>query len=128
MLFVCTGNLCRSPSAAQLLAARLAEKTAIKEATKHTFENIAELWRQSPIAYFDQVETPMLIIHSEGDLRCNVAQSEQVFTALQQRGIESRFIRYPQSTFHGMSRSGPPDLRIHRLHEILKWWKKHLAN
>ena len=25
MLFVCTGNLCRSPSAAQLLAARLAE-------------------------------------------------------------------------------------------------------
>jgi len=93
-----------------------------------SLENIAELWRQSPIAYFDQVETPMLIIHSEGDLRCNVAQSEQVFTALQQRGIESRFIRYPQSTFHGMSRSGPPDLRIHRLHEILKWWKKHLAN
>jgi dipeptidyl aminopeptidase/acylaminoacyl peptidase len=91
-----------------------------------SLENIAELWRQSPIAYFDQVETPMLIIHSEGDLRCNIGQSEAVFTALQQRGIESRFVRYPQSTFHGLSRSGPPDLRIHRLHEILNWWKKHL--
>ncbi|HRF60431.1 MAG TPA: S9 family peptidase [Fimbriimonadaceae bacterium] len=87
---------------------------------------ITELWRQSPISYFDKVETPMLIIHSEGDLRCNVEQAEQVFTALQVRGIESRFVRYPVSTSHGMSRGGPPDLRLHRLGEILRWWEKHL--
>ena len=91
-----------------------------------SLESIAELWRQSPIAYFDQVDTPMLIIHSEGDLRCNVEQSESVFTALQQRNVPSRFVRYPQSTFHGMSRSGPPDLRVHRLGEILDWWEKYL--
>ncbi len=90
-------------------------------------KQIEPLWRQSPIAYFEKVKTPTLIIHSEGDLRCNVEQSEQVFTALQQEGIPSRFVRYPVSTFHGMSRSGPPDLRIHRLHEILSWWKKYLA-
>lgn len=90
-------------------------------------ESIAELWKQSPIAYFDRVDTPMLVLHSEGDLRCNIEQSESVFSALQQRGIPSRFVRYPQSTFHGMSRSGPPDLRIHRLGEILEWWKKYLG-
>lgn len=87
---------------------------------------IKELWRQSPIAYFEHVRTPTLIIHSEGDLRCNIEQSEQVFTALQMQGIESRFVRYPVSTSHGMSRSGPPDLRLHRLGEILRWWERHL--
>lgn len=88
---------------------------------------IAKLWQQSPLASFDQVTTPMLIIHSEGDLRCNVEQSEQVFHALKMQGIEARFVRYPVSTSHGMSRNGPPDLRLHRLGEMLSWWGRHLA-
>ncbi len=87
---------------------------------------IADLWRDSPMAYFDQVKTPMLIIHSEGDLRCNIEQSEQVFSALQEQGILSRFVRYPLNTSHGMSRNGPPDLRIHRLKEIVAWWGRTL--
>lgn len=92
-----------------------------------SLDDIKELWRQSPIAYFTGVVTPTLVIHSEGDLRCNVEQSEQVFTALQSQGVESRFVRYPKSTFHGMSRNGPADLRIHRLGEIVAWWKKFLS-
>ena len=86
-----------------------------------------DLWEQSPIRCFTKVKTPTLIIHSEGDLRCNVEQAEQVFTALQLRGVRSRFVRYPVTTSHGMSRSGPPDLRVHRLHQILAWWKEHLG-
>jgi len=89
-------------------------------------DDIRELWRQSPISYFKNVKTPTLIIHSEGDLRCNVEQSEEIFVALQMQGIESRFVRYPQNTSHGMSRGGPPDLRLHRLGEILSWWDRHL--
>jgi len=88
--------------------------------------DIKELWRQSPIAYFQNVRTPTLIIHSAGDLRCNIEQGEQVFTALQMEGIDSRLVRYPDTTFHGMSRSGPPDLRLHRLGEILGWLDKYL--
>jgi acylaminoacyl-peptidase len=85
------------------------------------------LWDQSPMKYMGNAKTPTLIIHSEGDLRCNVEQSEQVFTALKLRGVPTRFVRYPQSTSHGMSRSGPPDLRIHRLNQILDWYKMYLA-
>lgn len=88
--------------------------------------DIAELWRVSPIAYFKNVKTPTLIIHSEGDLRCNVEQGEQVFTALKMEGIPARFVRYPKSTSHGMSRSGPADLRMHRLNEIVSWWSRYL--
>lgn len=90
-------------------------------------DKIKSLWRQSPLAYFDQVKTPTLIIHSEGDLRCNVEQSDQVFHALQAQGIDSRYVRYPVSTSHGMSRGGPPDLRLHRLGEISKWWQRHFS-
>ncbi len=89
-------------------------------------EEMKELWRQSPIAYFNLVKTPTLVIHSEGDLRCNIEQSEQVFAALQMQGIESRFVRYPVSTSHGMSRSGPPDMRLHRLGEITGWLSRYL--
>ena len=92
-----------------------------------SLEDIAELWRQSPIAYFQNVKTPTLVIHSEGDLRCNVEQGEQVFTALQQQGVPSRFVRYPVSTSHGLSRSGPPDLRLHRIGEYLGWIKRWLG-
>jgi dipeptidyl aminopeptidase/acylaminoacyl peptidase len=82
------------------------------------------LWKSSPSAHFKGVRTPTLIIHSEGDLRCNVEQSEQVHAALVAQGVPTRFVRYPVSTSHGMSRNGPPDLRIHRLREILAWWKR----
>ena len=91
-----------------------------------SLEDISDLWKVSPIAYFTEVTTPTLVIHSEGDLRCNVEQGEQVFTALKMQGIPSRLVRYPRSTSHGMSRSGPADLRMHRLKEILSWWNRYL--
>jgi dipeptidyl aminopeptidase/acylaminoacyl peptidase len=82
------------------------------------------MWKSSPIASFGKARTPLLLIHSEGDLRCNIEQSEQIHAAMVVRGVPTRFVRYPRETSHGMSRSGPPDLRIHRLNEILEWWKK----
>ena len=88
--------------------------------------NLKDLWRQSPAAYFDKVQTPTLIIHSEGDMRCNVEQAEQVFYVLKSVGVKTRFVRYPANSSHGLSRNGPPDLRLHRLGEIVKWWRKWL--
>jgi dipeptidyl aminopeptidase/acylaminoacyl peptidase len=84
-------------------------------------------WDRSPMKYLSNVKTPTLIIHSEGDLRCNIEQAEQLYSALKVMGVPARFVRYPSSTSHGMSRNGPPDLRIHRLQQILAWWKKYLT-
>jgi len=91
------------------------------------FDRPDALWRASPIAHFRTVRTPMLLIHSEGDLRCNIEQSEQIHTALCTLGVPTRFVRYPLETSHGMSRAGPPDMRIHRLHQITQWWKRWMA-
>jgi dipeptidyl aminopeptidase/acylaminoacyl peptidase len=93
----------------------------------NSWDNTEAIWEQSPLKHFGNVKTPTLIIHSEGDLRCNVEQAEQVFVALKLRKVPTRFVRYPTSTSHGLSRSGPPDLRLHRLLQILEWWKKYLA-
>jgi dipeptidyl aminopeptidase/acylaminoacyl peptidase len=93
----------------------------------NSWDRTEAIWEQSPLKHFGNVKTPTLIIHSEGDLRCNVEQAEQVFVALKLRKVPTRFVRYPSSTSHGLSRSGPPDLRLHRLAQILEWWKKYLG-
>jgi dipeptidyl aminopeptidase/acylaminoacyl peptidase len=93
----------------------------------NSWDQTDALWEQSPLKHFGNVNTPTLIIHSEGDLRCNVEQAEQVFVALKLRKVPTRFVRYPSNTSHGLSRSGPPDLRLHRLHQILNWWQRYLG-
>jgi dipeptidyl aminopeptidase/acylaminoacyl peptidase len=93
----------------------------------NSWDSPEALWEQSPLKYFGKVKTPTLIIHSEGDLRCNIEQAEQVFAALKLRNVAAKLVRYPRSTSHGMSRCGPPDMRVHRLHQILSWWKKYLG-
>ena len=90
------------------------------------FDRPEDLWEASPVKHLKGVKTPTLIIHSEGDLRCNIEQSEQVHAALSVQGVPCRFVRYPRSSSHGMSRSGAPDLRLHRLGEIIDWWKSYL--
>lgn len=84
------------------------------------------LWDHSPLKYAGDIHTPLLIIHSEGDLRCPIEQAEQLFAALKVQGKDALLVRYPQDSSHGMSRSGPPDLRAQRLEQILQWWAKHL--
>lgn len=88
------------------------------------FDRPEQLWESSPIKHFKNVKTPTLIVHSEGDLRCNIEQGEQVFAALKLLGVETKMIRYPANTSHGMSRGGPPDLRIHRLEAMLDWFSR----
>ena len=92
----------------------------------NTWDRTETLWRQSPLPYLGNCRTPTLIIHSEGDLRCNIEQAEQLFHVLEHLRVPTRFVRYPRSTSHGMSRSGPPDMRRHRLGQILAWWERWL--
>ncbi len=83
-------------------------------------------WDMSPIKYVDQVRTPLLIIHSEGDLRCPISQAEEWYTALKWLKQEVVFVRYPRETSHGLSRGGPIDLRFDRLTRIAEWLDKYL--
>ncbi len=73
----------------------------------------------------DNVETPLLILHSEKDYRCPIEQAEQLFIALKHRKKETKFVRFPESN-HELSRSGKPTLRINRLEYIRDWFVDYL--
>lgn len=52
--------------------------------------------RFSPHRFVQNWDTPMLVIHGQKDFRVPVTEGMQAFTALQLRGIESRFLYYPE--------------------------------
>jgi dipeptidyl aminopeptidase/acylaminoacyl peptidase len=79
----------------------------------------------SPITYYKNVKTPVLIIHSEQDLRCNIEQAEQMFVMLKVLGKAVEMVRFPHEP-HGLSRHGRPDRRVARLEWILKWFDRYL--
>jgi dipeptidyl aminopeptidase/acylaminoacyl peptidase len=81
--------------------------------------------KRSPITYFEKVRTPVLIIHSEKDLRCHIEQAEQMFVKLKVLGKKVEMVRFPDEP-HGLSRHGRPDRRIARLEWILKWFDRYL--
>jgi dipeptidyl aminopeptidase/acylaminoacyl peptidase len=83
------------------------------------------LLRHSPISYVDRITTPLLILHSEQDLRCPIEQAEQLFTALKFLDREVLFIRIPEES-HDLSRSGTPSRRMARLHHLVGWFDSHL--
>ncbi|RSD29308.1 S9 family peptidase [Mesobacillus subterraneus] len=87
--------------------------------------DLETLWKHSPLAYANQINTPLLILHSEKDYRCPIEQAEQLFIALKRQGKETKFIRFPESN-HELSRSGKPNLRLSRLQSIVDWFNKYL--
>ena len=91
----------------------------------HQWENPELYWRYSPIAYVQNIRTPLLLLHSEEDLRCPIEQAEQLFTALKQMRREVRFVRFPGEN-HELSRSGKPSHRVQRFGYILDWFAEKL--
>ncbi|MEA2621404.1 MAG: hypothetical protein QOH61_314 [Chloroflexota bacterium] len=82
-------------------------------------------WRHSPIAYAKDIHTPLLIQHSEKDLRCPITQGEELFTALRSLKREVRFMRVPDES-HELTRSGAPFRRVENINRIRDWFVHYL--
>ncbi len=82
-------------------------------------------WERSPLAYVKNITTPLLILHSENDLRCPIGEGEQLFAALKKLGREVVFARFPNES-HDLSRNGQPQHRLERLRLIADWFTKHI--
>jgi dipeptidyl aminopeptidase/acylaminoacyl peptidase len=90
------------------------------------FDDPDEYLRVSPMTYVHNIDTPLLIIHSEDDLRCPIEQAEQLFVALRLLGKDVEFYRFPAEG-HELSRSGSPVHRVQRAELILDFFGKHLS-
>ena len=79
----------------------------------------------SPWTYAKQIETPLLILHSENDLRCNIEQAEQLFTTLRLLKKDVELVRFPAES-HELTRSGNPAHRVQRFELVLEWFDRYL--
>ncbi len=72
------------------------------------------------------IYAPVLVLHSDEDLRCPPEQADQLFVALRMLGKEVEYWRFPGES-HELSRSGSPRHRIQRAEIVLDWFGRHLG-
>ncbi len=91
----------------------------------HWFEAPDVYRRISPTTYAEEMTTPLLILHSDEDLRCPIANAEELFAILRLLKREVEFVRFPAES-HELSRSGSPAHRLMRFELILDWFARYL--
>src|SRR5262245_3131220 len=89
------------------------------------WDDMTKYLERSPLSYARDIATPLLIIHSEDDLRCPIEQAEQLYVALKTLRREVTFVRFPDEN-HELSRSAKPRHRLERFRIILGWFAKYL--
>jgi acylaminoacyl-peptidase len=81
----------------------------------------------SPITYADRIRTPLLIQHSERDLRTTIGQAEALFTVIRSKKRPVRLLRVPEET-HELTRSGAPFRRAENLAVVRDWFRHYLVD
>ena len=87
-------------------------------------DRFADIWKDSPVAHIKNLQTPLLIIHSENDFRAPIINAEQLFWLGKRYGKTVEFVRYPQDG-HELSRSGEPRHIVDRINRIVNWFQKY---
>ena len=82
--------------------------------------------RHSPLTYAASVTTPLLIQHSEKDLRCTITQAEELFAVLRSLRRTVRLMRVPDES-HELTRSGTPFRRVDNVRLIDQWFRHFLV-
>jgi dipeptidyl aminopeptidase/acylaminoacyl peptidase len=89
------------------------------------WEDVDAYLADSPSTYAKNIETPVLVLHSENDLRCPTEQGEHLFTLLRLLGKETELLRFPSES-HELTRSGSPVHRVLRFEAVLDWFDRYL--
>ena len=90
------------------------------------YDHVDAWLKHSAATYAKEIETPVLVLHSEQDLRCNIEQGEHLFTLLRLLGKEVEMLRFPAES-HELSRAGSPLHRVLRFEAILEWFARYLS-
>jgi dipeptidyl aminopeptidase/acylaminoacyl peptidase len=80
----------------------------------------------SPIFFFDKVQTPVLIIQGTADRQAHTARSDEVFVSLRFLGKEVEYARYTGES-HGVADWSFAN-QVDYLNRVIRWfdrWLKH---
>ena len=94
---------------------------------------VGEYWFKAPEAYLQispstyaaDITTPLLILHSQDDLRCPIGHAEDLFAILRVLRRDVELVIFPAES-HNLSRSGSPAHREMRFEAILDWFERKL--
>ncbi|MEE4275318.1 MAG: S9 family peptidase, partial [Thermoleophilia bacterium] len=89
------------------------------------YEDVESYLAVSPTTYAENIRTPLMILHSEDDLRCPVEQAEQLFVTLRLLKRPVEMVRFPAES-HELTRSGSPVHRVQRFELVLEWFDRYL--
>ena len=85
------------------------------------WEDPKDFAERSPVTHLANVETPLMVIHSEEDWRTPIGQGEAMFRGLLYRKKPTVMIRFPGEN-HELSRSGMPSRRVQNQQHIRRWF------
>jgi len=89
------------------------------------YEDVDGYLAMSPSTYAGSIHTPLLILHSEDDLRCPVEQAEHLFVTLRLLKRPVELVRFPAES-HELTRSGSPLHRVQRFEIVVEWFDRYL--
>ena len=90
------------------------------------FPEQADNWHtRSSIYRIHRNHAPLLLLQSDGDLRCPPIHSEIPFSILKMRGRTVEMVRYPEES-HLLLVNGRPDRRVDRIDRIVAWFEQYL--
>jgi len=79
---------------------------------------------ESPLTYVDKINTPLLIIHGDQDLRTGVIQSEMLYKSLKILNKPVEYIRYPHEG-HELTRSGNPGRMMDHMLRVIEFFERY---
>jgi len=85
------------------------------------WEDPKDFAERSPVTHLANVETPLMVIHSEEDWRTPIGQGEAMFRGLLYQKKPTVMVRFPGEN-HELSRSGTPSRRVQNQQHIRRWF------
>jgi dipeptidyl aminopeptidase/acylaminoacyl peptidase len=85
----------------------------------------ALLKSRSALTFADSITTPLLLLHSDNDLRCPFSESYQLFVMLRKHKHTVELVRYPGvSHLIDLPDFGSPEQRVDRLRRTVEWFER----
>ncbi len=87
------------------------------------WDGLENLQRWNPAIHAENIHTPMLIIHGEGDYRVPVTQGLEVYGVYKGKGLDARLVYYPDENHWILT----PRNSIHWFGEFHGWLERYIG-
>lgn len=90
---------------------------------KLPWEDPESYWKRSPLSLMGSVNTPTLVVVGDKDYRTPVSDSEQLYQALQLRGVPTALVKVPGASHGGLT--ARPSQSAGKASAILAWFERY---